>query len=58
MGGDFIEELAKMNYDHLKMTEHSLTDRIAKALAMKIGLDEPVKDQKSMPAYIYGVKLA
>ena len=58
MGGDFITELAKMNYDHLKMQEHSLADRIAKALAMNIGLEEPAKNQKSMPAYIYGVKLS
>jgi hypothetical protein len=23
MGGNFIEELAHMNYDHLKITEHA-----------------------------------
>ena len=58
MGGDFIEELAKMHYDHVKLQEHSLTARLGSALAMKAGLAVPEEEQKSLPAYVYGLKIA
>ena len=58
MGGDFIEELAKMHHDHVKLQEHSLAARLGGALAGRAGLDVPAPEQKSLPAYVYGLKIA
>lgn len=58
MGGDFIEELAKLHYDHVKLQEHSLAARLGSALAMRAGLAMPEEEQKSLPAYVYGLKVA
>ena len=48
MGGNYIEELAHMHYDHLKIIEHALL-----AATFHSGAS-----QKSLPAYLQGQKLA
>lgn len=48
MGGNYIEELAHMHYDHLKIIEHALLSATTHSGA----------SQKSLPAYLQGQKLA
>ena len=50
MGADFIEELAQMHFDHLKIIEHA---RFAQTQ-----LSATVTEQKSLPTFIYGGRLA
>jgi len=54
MGGEFIEELSTMHEDHLKILQHNfIHGSISKNLA-----EMTQEKQKSLPAYIYGLKLA
>ena len=56
MGGDFLDELSKMHADHLRLQEHN-QDQWFKA---RLVADQDIKgleQQRSLPAYVYGVKL-
>ena len=55
MGGDFIDELSRMNYDHLKLLEHN-QDQLLRAKLAGQTINN-MGQQKSLPAYVYGVKL-
>ena len=56
MGGDFIDELARMNRDHLKLQEHAQNQWLRRRQADHT-LERRPEPQKSLPAYVYGVKL-
>ena len=47
MGGHFIEELAQMEYDHIKVIEHAQQSQ-----TKSTGGDGKAKKQKSLPSYL------
>ena len=54
MGSEFIEELSRLHQAHLNVLRHNLRT------TMSLNGGTSMKDiqQKSLPAYIYGAKLA
>lgn len=53
MGSDFIEELSRLHQEHLNVLRHNLMT----TLKIDGGIQQE-SQQKSLPAYIYGAKLA
>ena len=53
MGNEFMEELSRLHQEHLDIVRHNFENRMAAGDA-----PEAYDKRKSLPAYIYGVKLA
>ena len=53
MGNEFMEELSRLHQEHLNIVRHNFLNRMAAGDSQ-----ESYDKRKSLPAYIYGVKLA